>query len=125
MKSLPVIAVGVGAALLAASLVWGMLFPASRSWTDEKSERMSDLGTQAHKLGGQLEAARGRPTMHGGRNAAEVEAEYKQVTAELAELREEFEGKRDGPQTTASYFRWTGVICVALGAVVMMATRSG
>jgi hypothetical protein len=61
--------------------------------------------------------------MHGGSNAADLEAEYKKKTAELEELRLDFEGKRDSPKTTASIFRWTGIVLVAVGAVAMMASR--
>jgi hypothetical protein len=124
MKALPVIAVGVGAALLAVSFLWVTLFPATSAWTDEKSERMSDLGVQAHKLVGQLEIAKTTPSMHGGRSAAEIDAEFKQVNSELAQLRDELQGKVDGPRSIARIFRWAGVVCLAIGAVIMMASRS-
>ena len=123
MKLLSGIAVGLGVALLAASLVWAFLFPASRSWTEEKSQRMSDLGSKAHLLGAQLDAAQRRPKMHGGRSAAELEAEYTQVKAELAELRQEFEGKRDAPKSAARFLQWAGIALVAGGAFATFASR--
>ncbi len=115
----------LGIVLLAISFFWATVAPAGGGWTNEKSERMSELGSRAHVLGGQVEAGRTKPKMHGGRSQAEVEAEHKQVNEELTQLREEFEGKRDRPQTTASLLRWIGVGCVAIGAIAMMATRNG
>jgi hypothetical protein len=103
--------------------VWGVLFPASRSWTVEKNARMSELSEKGHILGGQLDVAKRRPNMHGGRSAAELEAEYKQVTEELTQLREEFESKRDTPKTMASYLRWSGIAFVVAGAIIVFANR--
>jgi hypothetical protein len=123
MKTIPVVAVGLGLALLASSFVWGMLFPASRAWTEEKANRMSELGLKAHSLGGELDGVRRRPKMYGGRNAADVEAEYEKTTAELAVLREEFQTTRDRPAANASRLRWVGVVCVAIGALAYMAMR--
>jgi hypothetical protein len=118
-----VIAVCLGVLFLLISLVWGVLFPASRSWTVEKNARMSELSEKGHILGGQLDAAKRRPNMHGGRSAAELEAEYKQVTDELTQLREEFESKRDTPKTMASYLRWSGIAFVVAGAIIVFANR--
>lgn len=120
---LSVVAVGLGILFLIVSLVWGLLFPASRSWTVEKNTRMSELSEKGHVLGGQIDAAKRRPNMHGGRNAADLEVEYKQVTEELAQLREEFESKRDSPKTMATYLRWSGVAFVVAGAIIVFANR--
>jgi hypothetical protein len=124
MKALSVIAIAVGMACLLGSLLWAILFPASRSWTEDKNTRMTDLGVQAHKLGGELDAAKRRPSMH-GRKPADIEAEYTKVKEELTQLREEFQGKRDGPKTMASILRWSGIAFIVAGALVVMATRSG
>lgn len=123
IKSLPVIAVALGVVLLIVSVAWAFLFPMSSMWTTEKNDRMSELSVQAHKLGGELDAAQRRPSMH-ARSAADIEVEYKQVTGELTQLREEFEGKRDRPKTTASLLRWSGIAFVAAGAFIVFASRS-
>ena len=123
MRALSVAAVCLGVVFLLVSLIWGLLFPASRSWTTEKNNRMSELSVKGHLLGGELDAAQRRPNMHGGRSAAEIEAEYKQVSAELTQLREEFENKRDSPKTMASYLRWSGVAFVIAGAIIVFAHR--
>ena len=107
MKSaLPTVAVVVGLVLLLTSFAWGALFPASASWTEEKSLRMSELKGRAHVLVTQVAAAKEKPTMHGGSNAAELEAEFEQVKAELRAARASGELARlnaevvDPPQTT-------------------------
>ena len=124
MKSLPIIAICAGLFLLLVSVSWSSIFPAEKNWTVEKDTQMSDLGVKAHKLGGELDAAKRRPSMH-GRSAADIEAEYKQTTDQLAQLREEFESARDRPDTIATILRWVGVACVAVGAGVNFAKRSG
>ena len=123
MKSLSVGALGVGILFLLISLVWGLLFPASRGWTTEKNNRMSELSLKGHLLGGELDAAQRHPSMHAGRSPAEIEAEYKQVSAELTQLREEFEHKLNSPKTMASYLRWSGIAFVIAGAIVVFANR--
>ncbi len=122
MKALTITAIGLGIALLAGSLLWAILFPASRSWTVEKNNRMSDLSVKAHKLGGELDAAQRRPSMH-GRAPSVIEAEYKQASDELTQLREEFESKRDGPKNSARMLQWAGIIFVAVGAFASFASR--
>jgi hypothetical protein len=118
-----VVAVCLGVLFLLVSLVWGVLFPASRSWTVEKNARMSELSEKGHILGGQLDSAKRRPNMHRGPSAAELEVEYKKVSEELAQLREEFENKRDNPKTMASYLRWSGIAFVVAGAIIVFANR--
>jgi hypothetical protein len=122
MKSISLIAVVLGLVLLVGSATWAILFPATNSWTQDRNERMSELSRKAHNLGGELDTAQRRPSMH-SRSAADIEAEYNQVKEELAQLRGEFESKRDGPKTMATILRWTGIACVAVGAFVSYANR--
>jgi hypothetical protein len=125
MKSiLSVVAVVIGIVLLAASLVWALLFPAASGWTEEKSLRLSELSSRAHILGGELEAARSKPNMQRGKSAAEIETEFKQVTAELKELGAEADGKIEAPKTAAWIMRWAGVAFVVAGGLVIFAGRS-
>jgi len=124
MKSvLPTIAVALGLVLVVVSLLWGVLFPAGSGWTEEKSLRMRELSERAHVLGGQLQAAKAKPDMKKGLNPAEMEAEYKQVTTELAQLGEEAEGKIQAPKTAASILRWAGVAFVLAGGMVIYAGK--
>lgn len=124
MKNLSVAAVGLGMALIIASVIWVFVFAPSRTWTPEKNARMNDLSVAAHKLGGELDVARRRPSMH-GRKPADIEAEYKQTTEELAQLKAEFQNKQDGPKSTATLLRWTGMACVVLGGFVLLSNRGG
>ncbi len=126
MKSaLPLVAVVVGLLLLIGSGLWGFLFPASLSWTEEKSQRMSELGDKAFGLLGEVNAARNRRSLHTGRDPGETLAAYKQATAELEQLRAEFENTRDSPKTAAFFLRWSGIACIVVGAVVVWSNRGG
>jgi hypothetical protein len=122
MKSLSVVAVALGLLFLVVSVLWGVLFPPASSWTVEKNDRMSELSLKGHALSGELDAARRRPSMH-GKSADQIEAEYKQVSEELKQLREDFESKRDSPKTMAKYLRWSGIAFVIAGAIIVFANR--
>jgi hypothetical protein len=122
MKSIPLVAVVLGLVLLLGSFTWALIFPSSASWTAEKDARMGELGRKGHVLGGELDAAQRRPSMH-GRSAADIEAEYNQAKEEMAQMRAEFESVRDGPKTVATILRWVGVVCVAVGAFVSYSNR--
>jgi hypothetical protein len=126
MKSfLPAAAVTIGLLLLIASFLWGLIAPAGAGWTEEKSLRLQKLRRQANILGAQTAGASDQPSMHGGKNAAEIQAEYEKVTAELKALGEEAEGKIQGPVTTATYLRWTGVAFILVGGVAVYVGREG
>ena len=122
MKSIPLVAVVLGLVLLIGSFTWALLFPATGSWTPDKGERMSELRIKGHTLGGELDAAQRRPSMH-ARSVAEIEAEYNQVKAEMAQLGDELESKQNRPKTMATILRWTGIACVAVGAFVSYVNR--
>jgi hypothetical protein len=125
MKSfLSTAAVVLGVVLLLASLAWGILFPASSGWTDEKSLRLQELSQRAHVLGGQRGAANHNPKLHGGRSAAEIDEEFEQVTAELEKLGAEAEGRIEAPKTAASILRWAGIAFVVAGGLAIFAGRS-
>jgi hypothetical protein len=123
MKSWSLVAVGLGMALIVSSVIWVLVFSPSRTWTPEKNSRMNDLSVAAHKLGGELDSARRRPSMH-GRSPAMIEEEYKKTTDELSQLKAEFENKQQGPKTTATVLRWTGIACVILGGIVVLSNRN-
>lgn len=116
-------AVVLGVLLLVVSMVWGMMFPASSGWTNEKSAQLRELRTRAHILGGQVAAATDKPSMHGGSNAAEKKVEFEQVKAELELLDAELQGKIDSPKTAASILRWAGIAFVVAGGLVVFAGR--
>lgn len=124
MKSwMPTAAVAIGVVLLLTSFVWALVFPASSGWTEEKSLRMRELSEKAHVLGGQVEAANAKPTMHGGKNAAELQAEYDQIKAELKQLGEEADGKIEAPKTAAAILRYAGIAFALAGGLVIFANR--
>ncbi|WP_428307655.1 hypothetical protein [Lacipirellula sp.] len=125
MKStLSTIAVVVGMVLLLTSFAWGTIFPASAGWTEEKSLRMSELKGRAHTLVTQVAAAKEKPSMHGGSNAAELEAEFEKVKAELKELADELDGRIESPKTTSTILRYAGIAFVVAGGLVVYASKA-
>lgn len=115
MKSLvPVILVGLGAVLLLLGFLWTFLFPASRTWTEEKSNRMTELQNEAHKLLYLVDQAKTRPRP-GGPTPLEAQANFDAAKAELDELKAEFEATRDSPKNSGTYLRWAGMALVLCG----------
>jgi hypothetical protein len=126
MKStLPTAGVALGLALLIANFLWGVMFPANRSWTPEKSQQLSQLGSQANLLKFKLVEAQQRPSMHGGAGAAELKEQYDKVKAEYDVLHAEFQNKLNRPKTAATILRWSGIAFVAAGAIIVFANRGG
>ena len=123
-SSLPTAAVVLGVVLLAASFLWAVLFPAGKSWTEEKSAQMSALGDQATELQRQILASQSRPSMHSGENPAELQEKYDKVAAEYKALHEEFMGNTKAPESASRFLRWSGIAFVIAGGLVVFATRS-
>jgi hypothetical protein len=115
----------LGMVCLAASFFWTVVSPSSSGWTPEKAVRMGELTGEVHAMMFQVQAVSTSPKMHAGQNPAELKAQLQEKEKELAQLREEFEGKRDGPTATARILRWTGIAVIVIGAVAMAATRGG
>lgn len=111
-------AVGLGVLCVALSLVWGFIFPATNQWTPEKAAALSELSDDVHKLMFQASAAEKNPRAYKG-NPAEVQAEYREKKAKLAEMQQELDSIKDSPQSSATFLRWTGIGLVVVGAVLL------
>src|SRR5690349_5343805 len=104
---LPATAVVLGILLLVGSVAWAILFPASRSWTQEKSKQLTELGNQATAIQLQIDRSKTRPSMHSGENPAELQEKYEQVAAEYKTLYAEFKGADAAPKTASVFLRWS------------------
>lgn len=116
----PMIAVGVGVAMLCLSAVWPLVFPASRTWTEEKAQRMAELSGQAHELGFKSVAAKQRP----GGDPVAARKEYEAVRAELDKMQAEFENQKDAPNQVATWLRWAGAAVTLLGGAGVLVGRN-
>jgi hypothetical protein len=121
----PTIIVVLGVVLLVASALWAIVFPPQRNWTTEKSARMTELGDQANLLKMQLAKAQTSPSMHSGKNPAEIQEEYDKIAVEYAELHQAFLSASNSPKTSASILRWSGIAFVAAGGLFVFANRGG
>lgn len=124
MKGLSLVAVILGIVFLIVSVAWGALFPATKSWTNEKFEKKAQLGIQVRRLQDELIVAQKKPSMHGGRSAAVIDGELKTATEQLNVLQAEFEGKRDSPKNASRILQWAGIAFVAAGALAIFANRA-
>lgn len=113
----------MGIVLLIASFAWGMLFSSRASWTPEKSQQMADLGNKANLLKFELINSKSNPSMHAGKNPAELQAEFDKVSAEYDKLFSEFKGVRDSPKQSSRILQWAGIAFVAAGALATFANK--
>ena len=118
------ILVVIGMVLLALSFVWGFIFPASQTWTDEKASRMTELSNQGRLLLIEANNAKYKPKP-GGPSPKEALEKYDAVKAELNKLKEEFMGARDSPKTISSYLLWSGAGFILVGGMAVMASGRG
>ena len=123
-KSLSVVILGVGVALLGISVIWSQLFSGASGWTDEKQIHKDEVGMQVREIAGELTAAQTTKTFKRGRTLPQIEAEYKKAKATLDALQDDFTDKTQHPRG-ATYSRWAGILFIAVGAVAMMASRNG
>jgi hypothetical protein len=120
----PVIALGavvVGFALLAASSVWGKIFPPTQSWTLEKADRMSKVKASINDVGAALYKAKQR--IHAGPDPGPLQAEYDALIKEFDQLKREFESAAERPQTASAFLKWTGISLAVLGLVGWYAVK--
>lgn len=118
-------AVVLGVVLLVGSAIWGSLFPATRTWTAEKSEELAELGSETNRLKFAMIEAQQNPSMHRGKNPAEIKQQYEEARARYDELHREFETAKESPKTASAILRWSGIAFIAGGGLAVFATRNG
>jgi hypothetical protein len=120
----PTIALGIvvlGFAQLAASSVWGTLFPPTQSWTLEKADRMSKVKASINDVGAAIYKAKQR--IHAGPDPGPLQAEYDALTKEFDQLKQEFESAAERPQTASAYLKWAGISLAIVGLVGWYAVK--
>lgn len=123
MKSIAPLAIGIGILLMALGVLWPVLFPATRTWTDEKSRRLKEISGKAQYAKGMIELAQRKPSMTGGESPAVLKGKLEEMTKEVNELRAEYSSAQDNPQVIGKVFKWSGVSVMALGVVGYLATK--
>src|SRR4051812_15299363 len=89
--------IAFGMVLFGLSGLWTTLFPATSSWTPEKSARSSKIGERIHNLAFIVNAP--KPSMHSGQDLGQLKAEFEQLKKEDEQLKAEFSSATDKPKT--------------------------
>jgi hypothetical protein len=122
MKStIAVGALGMGFLLVALSLLWTTLFPATASWTPDKASRMSEISGALNDLSAKLYAAQKRTL--GGPDPGALKAEYDRLLAEHQQLKVDFETISERPNTIAQVFKWVGLSLAVVGVIGWYAAK--
>jgi hypothetical protein len=125
MKSiLSLTAIILGMLLMLVSATWVLMFPPTRSWTQDKSEQLSELGSETNRLKFAIVEAKNNPSMHSGQNPAELQQQYDEVREEYDVLHQEFLNASQRPQNMSTVLRWSGIALIIVGAVMTFIGRS-
>jgi hypothetical protein len=122
MRNLAAAAVALGLALLLASAVWAVLFPPTRSWTPEKSARLTTVGNECSAIKLKLSNLGNKPGAP-GESQADLKAKFDKLDAEYKQLYQEFNGATESPKTAKRFLWWSGIAFVVAGGVVVFASR--
>lgn len=123
MKAIPPAAIGIGFLLLVASALWPVLFPATRTWTDEKSRRLKEIGAEEQALVGKIEYLQHRPSMTSGENPAVMKEKADKLREEREALQADLTAATEGPAQASAFLKWTGITVLVLGVIGHLATK--
>ncbi|MEM9352698.1 MAG: hypothetical protein AAGA92_06775 [Planctomycetota bacterium] len=123
MKFVTPAGIGIGIVLLLLSVLWPLLFPATSSWTDEKAQRLGQLGKEAHVAGAKLAAAKRGSNMLGGESVVVLQEKFDNLMSEADTLREEFESADQAPKAASTLFKYAGIGVLALGIGLHFVTK--
>lgn len=116
---LPPVLVAIGLALVALSFLWTSLFPPGQSWTPEKNQQMTKLGTELTRLGFAVVQAENNPNMHSGENLGDLKKKHAEVKKEFDLLKSELDSAVNAPASTGSGIKWLGIAIAAVGGVLV------
>jgi hypothetical protein len=114
---LPVVAMALGLAFLAASLVWSHFVDPKAYWTDDQAERRAESGVLVKVLPHRLahaatEAERKR-----------IQSEINKATSEYGQTDADLQLARDRLQRPITLLRWSGTLCLLAGVVAYYVLR--
>ena len=108
--------VAVGFALLLLSGVWTVIFPASNGWTPEMEARAQKVKARLHSLSFVVSSPK-PVSMHSGPDPAQAKSEFDSLKVENDQLNAQFSSAYNGPRTTSSFLRWSGISLAVLGLI--------
>ena len=123
-KHIGAAAVVTGLLLLVTSFIWPALDNPRSEWTDEDAEAHQDLVKRVHAGHYATADARRRANVHGGDppdGAALVE--HRENVRQLDELNTKLNEAREGPRRIANILKWSGAGVLAVGVIVLLASR--
>lgn len=117
MKSVFFCVIGIGLLLLFASAIWVSMAPGTSSWTQEKDQRLTQIGNRMHLLQFQVGNAESKPTTYGGIDLPKSKAELAGLKEENKQLMDEFKGIQAKPYRIATVMKWSGISLAIVGIV--------
>jgi hypothetical protein len=112
----------MGFVLLILSSLWASLFPATSTWTEEKSLRSTEVKTRLSNIGPIVNGT--AQSMHRGPDPATLKAEFDALVKENQQLDAEFESATIRPQTASRMLKWSGIALAAVGLIGWYALKN-
>lgn len=123
MKNIAFGILGLGVLLLILSGAWTTLFPATSSWTPERSTEWTKIKDRLHTLSFIVGITAANPSMHSGPDPAEAKKEYDELRVKHEALSAEFYSIHDRPYTIAKILKWSGIALALVGIVCIYAAN--
>jgi hypothetical protein len=117
MKTIALGILGTGLLLLLLSGLWTTLFPATSSWTPEKSVEWTKIKDRLHTLSFIVGSSPPVVSMHSGPETGDAKVEYEQLKAKHEALTAEFTTIHDRPLIIAKFLKWSGISLALVGVI--------
>ena len=108
----------IGLGLIALSLIWRSISSGKTTWTDEKALAYQSASAEVHRLSMQAgESEPEKPSRKLHDKLADAQSKY-------VDLRAELDAARSRPARIATILRYTGILFLAAGMVLLAKRRT-
>jgi hypothetical protein len=117
MKAATIGVLVIGLLFVGLSGLWSSLFPATRAWTPEKSQRLGQVKDRMTNISFIIN----NPNYN--RDKTSLNNELEKLTKEDEELTAEFNSATARPNTVSKFLKWAGISMALVGIVGWYATN--
>jgi len=107
----------IGLLFVGLSGVWSSLFPATRSWTPEKSQRLGQVKDRITNISFIIN------NPNNTKDTSALKSELEKLTQEDQQLSAEFNSAASRPNTVSKFLKWTGISLAIVGIFGWYATN--
>lgn len=113
--AIPFGAMGLGGILLAASIVWPIVFPSTSYWNEADEQRLTEVQAKVHNLSYLVAEAEVKVDPRKNRMSGEKMMEYRELKTEAQDLLDRRDSAIERPGYISKILRFTGIGSLFLG----------